>query len=102
MSVRLLATLVAEWPTLDGYAVAHGMGDLRDLPIERGCNYVYYRLTDNADEKGLTKFKSRLWMPPKGEEPDARSPWSAENEAKAFAALSSRLGFTPNSGDPAK
>lgn len=100
MSVRLLATLVAEWPTLDGYAVSHGMGDLRELPLERVCNFVYYRLTDGADEKGLAKFKAKLWMPPKDVIPDARSPWSAENETKAFAALSARLGATTTAAPP--
>ena len=69
--------------SLDGYAVAHGI-DPRREPLARFCAYVYYMVTRNGDEKSVSKFDLKLWMPPKGVQPDARSPWSPENETRAF------------------
>ncbi len=94
MSLRLLATLVEQFETLDGYAVAHGVPDLRALDLSRLCNYVYWFLTKDGDEQGVAKFRAKLWQPPKGQRPDARSPWSAENESKAFAAFASSVGVS--------
>lgn len=68
------------------------------MPLGRLCNFVQHQLTLNADERGLSRFKSQLWMPPRGQAPDPRSPWSAENESSAFAALTAGLGIVPNSG----
>lgn len=65
-----------------------------DLPLYRLCNFVYYRIVEGQDERGQDQFRARLWMPPKGEVPDERSPWSAENESKGFAALSAQIGKT--------
>ena len=95
MSLRLLSIVVAQWEELDGYAVAHGMPDLRELPLGRLCNYVYWRITQNADEKGLQRLRAQLWMPPKGVAPDARSPWSAQNETAGFEALQAQVGKGP-------
>lgn len=79
---------------MDGYAVGHGLADLRDLPIERFCTFVWWLWTRNGDEKDRAKFKARLWQPPKGKAvTDRRSPWSPENESKAFASLQSALGL---------
>lgn len=55
-------------------------------------NLIYYWATRNAqDEQTLAKFDRRLWMPPKGEEAPAESPWSAANETNAFKALKAAL-----------
>jgi hypothetical protein len=55
-------------------------------------NLIYYWATRNAqDEQTLAKFDRKLWMPPKGEEAPAESPWSAENETSAFKALKAAL-----------
>lgn len=86
MIARLGHLAVTNWMSLDGYAVAHGI-DPKYQPIARFCAYVYHMVTRNGDEKGIAKFDSRLWMPPKGVAPDARSPWSAENETKSFQAV---------------
>ena len=94
MSLRLLATLAEQFETLDRYAVAHGVPDLYTLDLRRLCNYVYWFLTKDGDEQGVAKMRARLWQPPKGERPDARSPWSAENEGKAFAAFASSVGIS--------
>lgn len=68
------------------------MPDLRELPLERMCNFVYWRLVDGADQQGIDKLRQKLWMPPKGIVPDARSPWSQENESKGFASLAAQVG----------
>jgi hypothetical protein len=78
---------------VDGYAVGHGLGDLRDLPIDRFTNFVWWLWTNNGSEQDKAKFKARLWMPPKGQAvTDKRSPWSPEAESAAFAGLKAALG----------
>ena len=93
MTVRLVRTAVANWDTLDGYAVAHGMGDLRDLSLERFCNFVWYMLTHNSEKKDVDQMRSRLWVPPpKSQAPIPKnSPWSAESETAAFRAVKAQL-----------
>lgn len=86
MIARLGHLAVTNWMSLDGYGVAHGVDPKRE-PLDRFCAYVYYMVTRNGDEKGIAKFKSALWMPPKGVAPDVRSPWSPENETRAFKAV---------------
>ena len=93
MTVRLVHTAVANWETLDGYAVAHGMADLRTLTLERFCNYVWFMLTRNAEQKDIDKLRARLWVPPpKSTAPIPKnSPWSAEAETRAFQAVKAQL-----------
>src|SRR3546814_1661132 len=63
-----------------------------ELPIDRLLNLVYFWATRNAqDEQTLAKFDRKLWMPPKGEEPPAESPWSAANETSAFQAFKAQI-----------
>lgn len=92
MTFRLLSALSQHWETFDGFAVAYGAGDLKSLPVERACNFVYWYLTRESDEKSLDKFKSQLWMPPAGTEVnDPRSPWSPENETAALASFQATM-----------
>lgn len=93
MTVRLVRTAVANWDTLDGYAVAHGMGDLRDLPLERFCAFVWYMMTRFAEKKDIDQMRSKLWVPPpKSTAPiPTNSPWSAEAETAAFRAVKAQL-----------
>lgn len=93
-----MGIVLARWEDLDGYAVAHGMPDLRKLPLGRLCNYVYWRVTDKMDQQALDKFRAKLWMPPKGVVADERSPWSAKNETAGFAALQAQVGQKATSG----
>ena len=92
MSARLLSTLEAQWATLDGYAAAQNLPNLQEMDLSRLCNFVYWYVTKDAAKESIDKYNAQLWMPPKGIEPDERSPWSPENEAKAFSALSASLG----------
>ena len=93
MTVRLVRTAVANWETLDGYAVAHGMGDLRLLDLDRFCNFVWYMLTRNADKKDTDSLRAKIWVPPpKSVAPIPKnSPWSAEAETAAFKAVKAQL-----------
>jgi hypothetical protein len=95
VTVRLAVLAVDEWASLDGLTAAAGLKDLRTLPLDRFCNLVYWYATRNADHTGIEKFRARLWQPPKalrGQPIPKQSPWSAENEASAFAALKAGLG----------
>lgn len=91
MTQRLIALAVEHWTDLDGYAVAHSIPRLQELDIDRLCNFVWWWVTHNADQKERDKFKRRLFMPPKGEEVTT-GPWSAEAETSAFSALRQSLG----------
>lgn len=67
------------------------MPPLDELPIDRFCNFIWYMMTKNADEREREKIKSRLWMPPRGEVVEhPNSPWSRENETNALAAFKSQ------------
>ena len=91
MTFRLLHLASENWPTLEGWATSRNT-DLMDLPIDRMLNLIYFWATRNApDEQTLAKFDRKLWMPPKGEEAPAESPWSAANETSAFKALKQAL-----------
>jgi len=103
VTVRLARIAVESWPTLDGYAAAHGMPSLFDLPLDRFLNFVWYMATRNLEASGIEKLRARLWRPPKGQAvTDSRSPWAPQNEQKGFAALKAGLGLgSPNSADSA-
>lgn len=103
MTLRLAQMAVESWPTIDGYAAAHNMPDLRDLELDRFCNFVWHMATRNSDAKEVEKLRARLWRPPKGEAvTDPRSPWAPENERGAFQSLKMSLGLgTPKDGETA-
>lgn len=101
MTVRLARIAVESWPTLDGYAAAHGMPSLFDLPLDRFLNFVWWMATRNSSATDIEKLRARLWRPPKGQAvTDSRSPWSPQNEQKGFSALKTGLGLgSANSAD---
>lgn len=88
-----METARQNWAELDGYAVAHGMGFLQDLPLNRFVNFVWYILTKDASEQDRERLRARLWQPPKGlVVNDPRSPWSAGNESGALSAFKRGMG----------
>lgn len=92
MTLRLVRAALEHWTLLEGYAVGHGTPDLRGMPIGTFCSYVHWWLTRNIDsESAYAQFEARLWRPPIGQAPAAGSPWSAEKENAAFAALKAGL-----------
>lgn len=93
MSVRLAQIALDNWASLDGFAVARNMPDLRTLPQERFDNFVWWWATRNADEKQLMKFKTDVWRPPKGVTvAEKESPWHPDNETAALASFQNSLG----------
>lgn len=89
MTVRLAGLALSEWDTLDGFATSRNMPELADLSLSRLCSFVYWYATNGRDQKDVDKFRNQLWRPPAGSVepiPD-ESPWSADNETRAFAAF---------------
>jgi hypothetical protein len=84
------------WDDLHGWAVGHGLR-LQTLTLEEFCHWMWWMLTRNAkNDAERDKLRAKLWRPPvnavTASKPiDSRSPWSAENETRAFAALKSRV-----------
>jgi hypothetical protein len=83
---------MSNWDELDGYGVAHNVPALTKLPLGRAMNYVWYMLVRHADSAERAKLRAKLWLPPKGTEIPAESPWSAENEMGALRSLKAGLG----------
>ena len=91
MTLRLLLLASENWWRFDGWTTAHGV-DAAELGLGRFSNLVRYWATEGAaSEADIAKFEARLWMPPRGVEPD-QGPWSAAAENRAFASLKSALG----------
>lgn len=75
--------------------MAHNLGPLGELPLDRFCHFVWYMLTRNGSATDIAKIRARLWRQPEGlAVTDARSPWSAENEGRALSAMKASLGGT--------
>lgn len=91
MTQRLLVTAAEHWYMFDGFAVAHGAGDLRELPLDRFCSYVRWYCTRALDEKQLAEFEAKLFMPPRGTIPTS-GPWAPENETESLRAFQSAFG----------
>jgi hypothetical protein len=93
---RLVQILVKNWEDFDGYAVAHNMPPLTDMPLDRLVNWVWWRMCENRNEQDILKLRAQIWMPPPEAEPEAvddtRSPWNPKNEMDAFSAFKSQLG----------
>ncbi len=93
-----MATGRAIWDDLDGWAAAHGLPDLEDIPLRRFCNLVWWFITQGRNEQDIARVRARLWQPPK-EAPqeslkDARSPWNPENEKAALGAFMAQVSGT--------
>lgn len=76
---------------LDGFAVGHGVGDLRELQLDRFMNFVWWWATRSMEKKDRDSFEQRVFMPPKGVVP-VKGPWTAEAETKGLMGLKRALG----------
>lgn len=61
--------------------------DPMELPPDRFFSLAYVWLLGERDEVEKAKFDAKLWLPEKGKAIPKESPWSPENESKAFAAF---------------
>jgi len=75
------------WNDVAGEAVARGLDDLDEMPLARFVPFMWWWCTHGREQADVERFRARLWRPPRGEAPAPQSPWSAENEARAFQAL---------------
>lgn len=75
------------------------MPDLRTLPLDRFCNFLWWWMTRNAQEaQTVERIKATLWRPPPAaaKKPiDPRSPWAPQAETAGFSALKAGLGGKP-------
>lgn len=80
------------WRDLDGLAASLNMPDLRDLTLDRFCNWLWWTLIRNAEtQQQVEKIRATLWRPPPGEEPKT-GPWTPEAEMASFNSLRRSLG----------
>lgn len=72
------------------------MYSVLDLDIDRLCSFVWWFFTKEAEQTEKDKFRARLWRPDtkkaKAKPIPKNSPWSAESEMSAFAALKAETG----------
>jgi hypothetical protein len=83
---RLLAAALGNWYFFDGYAVAHGLGELGELELDRFVNLIRYLSTRNMNEDQLRTYELKLFRPPRRNGP-AVGPWSPAAETAALADL---------------
>jgi hypothetical protein len=81
---RLVFSVGSIWARFDGQMGMRSVDPL-EMPFERFLNLVYAWYTEGMDETEIAKFDAKLWMPVKGAEIPKESPWSPENEQKAFS-----------------
>lgn len=96
---RLAGLALQNWRYIDGYAAAHNMPELADLPLGRFCSFVWYWATRNAsDAREVERLERQVWMPPFDPSTGAalvaptEGPWSAEAENASLGALKRSLG----------
>lgn len=69
------------------------MPPLPSIDVDRLANFVYWHITKDGSPEDVDKFRAKLWQPPIGQEAHEKSPWSPENEAKAFSNARTALGL---------
>lgn len=85
---QLIATLVAGWEELHGRAADRGLGDPLDWPLDRLCDWVYFRQVDGADEQVRARIDRSLAEPvgaPAAAVAGGEAPW--EDEASGWLQL---------------
>jgi hypothetical protein len=84
---QLLLGAAADLMRIDGDLSQRGIDivQLIDTAPARACNVIYAWMVEGADQKGRTKFNTRLFAPPRGAEPEAiAETWSVEQEGALF------------------
>jgi hypothetical protein len=96
----LVREMVEAWPALDGLAADRNLGDPLDWPIERLCNWVYLRLTKNANEDERNRIDAALATPPDGlpAEERAMDPQPDPDESAGWLAMAGQFGVAGPDG----
>jgi len=82
VAARLVGAARRDWERFDGWCASRGVNP-EELPIDRLCNLVWFRLTDHRKPEDVERIEAQLWKPPKGEEAESGA-WSAAEELAAF------------------
>lgn len=91
--IRLAGIAHDNWMDVEGYALTHGVGDIRQLNLSQFCSFMWHMIAQgHEDQPSLDRTKAKLWKPPKGEVA-TQGPWSPEAEQDSFNALKSQLGL---------
>ena len=91
--MRLTRIATDNWMDVEGYAIANGVGSLRNLSISEFCSFIWYMIAQgHEDETALEKTRAKIWQPPKGQEVN-HGHWSKEAEKRSFDALKAQLGL---------
>lgn len=84
VAARLYGTARQHWVVLNGEYVSHGV-HLLNLSPHDFADTVYWAVTRNLDEKETRSFQLKLFMPPRGHEPEDDHPFfSPEAEMMEF------------------
>lgn len=84
---------------LEGYAFAHGLPPMTQWPLGVAARFVWWWLTapevigHAVDQAAVDKLWADVWVPPPGEDPDPRGPWSDEAVSTQFSAAKKGLGL---------
>lgn len=89
----LIVQLAADWPTLDALAADRNLGDPLDWPLERVCNWVYLKITQNKEDDEVARIDATLATPPAGVDLDDEP---EDGDDGWFAAFSVLGGGTPD------
>lgn len=89
----LVQVLVEQWVFFDGMAADRGLGDPLGWSLERLCNWVYLRLTRNADAKERARIDQAMTATASPAEPPTPSP-TVPAEAAGWLALAGQSGLT--------
>lgn len=67
------------------------------MTVDELCSFIWWKMTDQREQKDIDQLRIKLWQPPidNAKPIPVKSPWSAESEMKAFAALQAQLGMVP-------
>ena len=91
--MRLTRIATDNWMDGEGYAIANGVGSLRNLSISEFCSFIWYMIVQGPEaETALEKPRAKIWQPPKGQEVN-HGPWAKEAEKRSFDALKAQLGL---------
>lgn len=84
VALRIFGTAIANWGEINGECIYRGIKPLKLSPSDF-CDLILYFVTRNMDQKEQDAFGRKLYLPPRGVEPDDDLPyWGLNAEIEAF------------------